>query len=39
MQALVYVANEQMAFREEAEAEVLSPDETLVEIEAVGICG
>ena len=39
MQALVYVANEQMAFREEAEAEVLNPDETLVEIEAVGICG
>ena len=39
MQALVYVANEQMAFREEAEARVLSPDETLVEIEAVGICG
>jgi len=39
MQALVYVANEQMAFREEAEAEVLNPNETLVEIEAVGICG
>jgi len=39
MQALVYVANEQMAFREEAEARVLGPDETLVEIEAVGICG
>ena len=39
MQALVYVGNEQMAFREEAEAVPLSSDETLVRIEAVGICG
>ena len=39
MQALVYVANEQMAFREEADAEVLGSGEALVEIEAVGICG
>tara|TARA_Y100001934_G_C12301653_1_gene750219 strand:- start:891 stop:1010 length:120 start_codon:yes stop_codon:yes gene_type:complete len=28
-----------MAFREEMEARTLGPDETLVEIEAVGICG
>ncbi|HCX88509.1 MAG TPA: galactitol-1-phosphate 5-dehydrogenase [Gammaproteobacteria bacterium] len=39
MQALVYIANEQMAFREEADAEVLGPGEALVAIEAVGICG
>ena len=39
MQALVYVANEEMAFREEAEAAPLAEDETRVEIQAVGICG
>jgi 2-desacetyl-2-hydroxyethyl bacteriochlorophyllide A dehydrogenase len=39
MQALVYVANEEMAFREEAEAVPLAEDETRVEIQAVGICG
>ena len=39
MQALVYVANEQMVFREEAEAEVLGSGEALVEIEAIAEVG
>ncbi|MBT5624766.1 MAG: alcohol dehydrogenase catalytic domain-containing protein, partial [Proteobacteria bacterium] len=39
MQALVYTANEEMEFREEADAKPLVAGETLVEIDAVGICG
>ena len=39
MQALVYTANEEMAFREEADAAPLDAGEALIEIDAVGICG
>ncbi|HJP05951.1 MAG: galactitol-1-phosphate 5-dehydrogenase [Acidiferrobacteraceae bacterium] len=39
MQALVYTANEQMVYREEADAQPIGPGEARVQIEAVGICG
>jgi len=39
MQALVYTANEEMEFREEADAAPLDAGEALIEIDAVGICG
>ena len=39
MQALVYTANEEMKFREEADAAPLDAGEALIEIDAVGICG
>jgi len=38
MKALVYTANQEMTYREEAEPELQSGD-SLVAIEAVGICG
>ncbi len=39
MKALVYTANEEMTYRDEPEPVLTQSDESIVQIEAVGICG
>ncbi len=39
MKALVYTANEEMTYRDEADPQLEQQDESLIQIEAVGICG